>query len=124
MPRSDLPKLKRWTDAVIANQDQSNSEARQLELAHTICELHRYAVAKVEEFRKQPAECLLSDFANTKGLGMIAMYSINRDTPGTSYSTTGMPRERRRKAVVRPVMPPPTTATSWRPEASPAARSP
>ncbi len=66
MPRSDLPKLKRWTDAVIANQDQSNSEARQLELAHTICELHRYAVAKVEEFRRQPAECLLSDFANTK----------------------------------------------------------
>ena len=31
----------------------------------------------------------LEDFANTKGLGMIAMYSINRDTPGTSYSTTG-----------------------------------
>lgn len=66
MPRSDLPNLKRWTDAVIANQDQSNSEARQLELAHIICELHRYAVAKVEEFRKAPAECLLSDFANFK----------------------------------------------------------
>lgn len=66
MPREDLPRLKRWTDAVIANQDQSNSEARQFELAHIICELHRYAVAKVEEFRRQPAECLLSDFANTK----------------------------------------------------------
>ncbi len=66
MPRADLPKLKRWTDAVIANQDQSNSEARQLELAHIICELHRYAVAKVDEYRRTPAECLLSDFANTK----------------------------------------------------------
>lgn len=66
MPRADLPKLKRWTDAVIANQDQSNSEERQLELAHIICELHRYAVSKVEEFRTNPAECLLSDFANTK----------------------------------------------------------
>lgn len=66
MPRSDLPKLQRWTDAVIANQDQSNSEARQVELAHIICELHQYAVAKVEEFRRKPAECLLSDFANTK----------------------------------------------------------
>jgi cytochrome P450 len=66
MPRSDLPKLKIWTDAVIANQDQSNSEDRQIALAHTICDLHRYAVAKVAEFRKAPAECLLSDFANTK----------------------------------------------------------
>lgn len=64
MPRSDLPQLKRWTDAVIANQDQSNSEARQLELAHTICELHRYAVAKVQDYREHPRECLLSDFAN------------------------------------------------------------
>lgn len=64
MPRSDLPQLKRWTDAVISNQDQSNSEERQLELAHIICELHRYAAAKVEEFRKSPKECLLSDIAN------------------------------------------------------------
>lgn len=64
MPREDLPKLKFWTDSVIANQDQSNSEARQLELAHNICQLHRYAAAKVEAFRKQPRECLLSDFAN------------------------------------------------------------
>ena len=64
MPRSDLPKLARWTLAVIANQDQSNSEEKQVAYAHTICELHRYAVAKVEEFRQQPQECLLSDFAN------------------------------------------------------------
>ena len=65
MPRSDLPKLKFWTDSVIANQDQSNSEERQLELAHNICELHRYAAAKMEEYRRTPKECLLSDFANT-----------------------------------------------------------
>lgn len=65
MPRSDLPKLKFWTDSVIANQDQSNSEERQLELAHNICELHRYAAAKMEEYRRAPKECLLSDFANT-----------------------------------------------------------
>ena len=64
MPRSELPELKRWTDAVISNQDQSNSEARQLELAHIICELHRYAAAKVEQYRKQPQENLLSDIAN------------------------------------------------------------
>lgn len=64
IPRSDLPKLKRWTDAVIANQDQSNSQEKQLEYAHIICELHRYAAAKVEEYRRQPNECLLSDIAN------------------------------------------------------------
>jgi cytochrome P450 len=64
MPRADLPKLKRWTDAVIANQDQSNGEERQLELAHIICELHRYAAAMTEEFRRNPQPCLLSDIAN------------------------------------------------------------
>lgn len=64
MPRSDLPKLKRWTEAVIANQDQSNSEARQLELAHIICELHQYAAAKAREYRENPKPCLLSDIAN------------------------------------------------------------
>lgn len=64
MPRSDLPKLKRWTDAVIANQDQSNSGERQLELAHIICELHRYAAAMAEQFRREPKDCLLSDIAN------------------------------------------------------------
>lgn len=64
MPREDLPKLKRWTDAVVANQDQSNGEARQLELAHIICELHRYAAAMAERFRREPKECLLSDIAN------------------------------------------------------------
>src|SRR3546814_7293384 len=64
MPRSDLPQLKRWTDAVIANQDQSNSEARQLELAHIICELHQYAAARVREYRESPKPCLLSDIAN------------------------------------------------------------
>lgn len=66
MSRADLPKLKFWTDSVIANQDQSNSEARQLQLAINICELHRYAAAKIEEFRRTPRECLLSDFANAK----------------------------------------------------------
>src|SRR3546814_17774727 len=56
MPRSDLPQLKRWTNAVIANQDQSNSEARQLELAHIICELHQYAAASVSEYRENPKQ--------------------------------------------------------------------
>lgn len=64
MPRDDLPKLERWTDAVIANQDQSNSEETQIRLAHIICELHRYATAKVEEYRRHASECLLSDIAN------------------------------------------------------------
>ncbi len=64
LPRSDMDKMRFWTDSVIANQDQSNSDERQLELARNICELHRYAAAKVEEYRKAPRECLLSDFAN------------------------------------------------------------
>lgn len=64
LERTDLPKLKFWTDAVMENQDQSISEERQIELAKIICELHRYAAAKVEEYRQNPRECLLSDLAN------------------------------------------------------------
>src|SRR3546814_20578441 len=45
MPRSDLPQLKRWTDAVTAKQDTSNSEASTLERAHLICTLHQSAEA-------------------------------------------------------------------------------
>jgi cytochrome P450 len=64
MPRSDSGKLLAWSEAVMAHQDQSIGHDKALQLTRTICELHRYAAAKVEEYRKQPRECLLSDFAN------------------------------------------------------------
>lgn len=65
MPLSDWHKLDEWSNAVMAHQDQSISVEREKELVHQICELHQYAARMVEEFRRNPRECLLSDFANT-----------------------------------------------------------
>lgn len=64
MSREELPQLQRWTDAVVANQDQSLSPEKQIEYAHILCELHRYAARRTEEFRQQPRDCLLSDIVN------------------------------------------------------------
>ena len=66
MPRSDADRLLSWSEAVMAHQDQSISHQREIELTRRICELHRYAAAKVEEYRARPRECLLSDFANAR----------------------------------------------------------
>jgi cytochrome P450 len=64
MPRSDWQRLDEWTDAVMAHQDQSISPEREKALVRKICELHQYTARKVEEYRREPRECLLSDFAN------------------------------------------------------------
>jgi cytochrome P450 len=64
MPRSDWQKLDEWTDAVMAHQDQSIPPEREKALVRTICEMHQYTARKVEEYRREPRECLLSDFAN------------------------------------------------------------
>ena len=64
MPRSDWRQLDEWTDAVMAHQDQSIEPEREKALVRKLCELHRYAASKVEQYRREPKECLLSDFAN------------------------------------------------------------
>ncbi|MCP5328725.1 MAG: cytochrome P450 [Steroidobacteraceae bacterium] len=64
MPRSDWKQLDEWSDAVMAHQDQSIPPEKEKALVHKICELHQYAARKAEEYRREPRECLLSDFAN------------------------------------------------------------
>ncbi|MGE0384478.1 MAG: cytochrome P450 [Gammaproteobacteria bacterium] len=66
MPLSDRHVLDEWSDAVMAHQDQSLEPEREKTLVHTICKLHQYAARKVEEYRREPRECLLSDFANAE----------------------------------------------------------
>lgn len=65
LPRSDYGKLNYWGEAIVENLDQSVGEERQIELAHIICEFHRYAADKITEYRQHPRECLLSDLATT-----------------------------------------------------------
>lgn len=66
MPRSDLDQLHYWSDSILEQLDVTISDEREIELTKTICELHRYTAEKVAEYRKNPRECLLSDFANVK----------------------------------------------------------
>src|SRR5690606_28996273 len=66
MPRSDLEQLHYWSDSILEQLDVTISDEREIELTKTICELHRYTAEKVAEYRKNPRECLLSDFANVK----------------------------------------------------------
>ena len=69
MPLADSYLLDEWSKAVMAHQDQSISPEREKELVRTICKLHQYAARKVEEYRRNPRECLLSDFANVEVAG-------------------------------------------------------
>lgn len=64
MPREDLEQLHWWSDRILEHLDPSITDDREVELTRIICELHRYAARKVEEYRARPRECLLSDFAN------------------------------------------------------------
>ena len=66
MPRADLDKLHFWSDSILEQLDVTISDEKEIELTRTICELHRYTAAKVEEYRRTPRECLLSDFANLR----------------------------------------------------------
>ena len=64
MPREDLPTLHYWSDKILEHLDPAITDEQEIALTKIICELHRYAATKVEEYRKEPRECLLSDFAN------------------------------------------------------------
>jgi cytochrome P450 len=64
MPRGDLDKLHRWSDAVIQEGDQSNDEERQTAITWTLVELHQYIAARANEYRANPANNILSDLVH------------------------------------------------------------
>jgi cytochrome P450 len=66
MPRSDLDQLHKWSDDILVYLDPSTGFEREVEVTKSICALHRYTAKKVEQYRKNPRECLLSDFANSE----------------------------------------------------------
>jgi cytochrome P450 len=66
LPRGDSSSIKRWSDAAIASLNPAISPDEQIELAHVLCEMHRYLIAKAEEYRAQPAACMLSDLVHAE----------------------------------------------------------
>lgn len=63
---SDFAKFRHWTDAVVAEANPDNSEERQIEITHTICELQRYVSAKADEYLEHPKPCVLSDIVHAE----------------------------------------------------------
>lgn len=66
LPRERFADFKRWADAIVQENDPDNGEARQIELTHTICELQHFIVARAEEYRAAPRECILSDLVHAE----------------------------------------------------------
>jgi len=66
MPRSEVDRFKLWSDAVVAGNDPTNDRETQLALTRTICEFHRFILDRAEEYRRAPADNMLSDLVRAR----------------------------------------------------------
>ncbi|MBI1182035.1 MAG: cytochrome P450 [Alphaproteobacteria bacterium] len=66
LPRERYADFKRWADAIVQENDPDNGEERQIALTHTICELQHFIVARAEEYRARPLDCILSDLVHAE----------------------------------------------------------
>jgi len=73
MPRADYATFKRWSDAVIRENDPGNTKEQQLEITRTICELQRYILDRAGEYREAPADNMLSDLVRARDAGGRAL---------------------------------------------------
>ncbi|MBI1179365.1 MAG: cytochrome P450 [Alphaproteobacteria bacterium] len=64
VPRTDLPRFKRWSDDVIASLSQMGGKEEQLQGARSVVEMHKYFAAVVESRRAAPKDDIISDIAN------------------------------------------------------------
>ena len=69
VPRSKFATFKRWSDAVIRESDPNNTQEQQAAITHTICELQNYFAEMIEVYRKDPADCILSDMVHAQDDG-------------------------------------------------------
>lgn len=103
MPRSEYATFKRWSDAVIQESDPSNTREQQLEITRTICDLQRYILDRVAEYRRSPADNMLSDLACARSddgqalsdreiASMVLQILVAGNDTTTSAMSTGMYR--------------------------------
>jgi cytochrome P450 len=65
----DVDQFRAWSEAVIQEGDPNNGEERQAELTRVICELQQFIARMAEQYRRQPADCLLSDLVHADDAG-------------------------------------------------------
>jgi len=65
----NVDQFRAWSEAVIQEGDPNNGEERQAELTHVICELQQFIARMAEQYRRHPADCLLSDLVHAEDNG-------------------------------------------------------
>jgi cytochrome P450 len=65
----DVDQFRAWSEAVIQEGDPNNGEERQAAITHTICELQQFIARMAEQYRREPADCLLSDLVHAEDNG-------------------------------------------------------
>lgn len=63
-PMSDLPALRRWTNAFIGQLSQQLDREGQLQAARDVVEFQHYFVLRMEERRREPKQDILSQVVN------------------------------------------------------------
>jgi cytochrome P450 len=66
VPRSELPLLKKWSDASASRVGQLADEERQLQDANDIVEFQHYFADMLDRLRDNPQDNIISDLANAK----------------------------------------------------------
>lgn len=64
VPRSDMDRFRRWSDAFVAQLGGLADKAARVDAAHKIVEFQRYFIGKIEEKRQQPTEDVISDLVH------------------------------------------------------------
>ena len=101
VPRSELPLLKKWSDASASRLGQLADEESQIQNARDIVEFQHYFAALLDRMRETPEDNIISDLANatidegrllTKGeaLGMIQQILVAGNETSTSAIAGGV----------------------------------
>lgn len=100
-PVSDLPLLRKWTDAFIGNLSQQLDKAGMIKAAGDMLEFQQYFVEKMEERRRQPEDDILSmvvnasidgeqPLDNAECLSMLSQILVAGNETTSSALTEGM----------------------------------
>ena len=64
VPRADMDRFRRWSDAFVAQLGGLADKAARIDAARKIVEFQRYFIEKIEEKRKNPTEDVISDLVH------------------------------------------------------------
>jgi len=101
VPRSELPLLKKWSDASASRLGQLADKAEQIQNAHDIVEFQHYFAALLDRMREAPEDNIISDLANAtidegrlltkaEALGMIQQILVAGNETSTSAIAGGV----------------------------------